>query len=292
MPSSLYRINAVDRPVELDVDRDFVDRVRRLTSGWSITPWTGSSHQQPSVRVTRDNNEYVITSDWLQEPLRYRDNADATCTLFVQLTGAYSESRPDYFLLHAGAVAIDGKLIVLPAAGRIGKSTLSAVLAAHGAAIFSDDALPVSLDRRTGSALGFGPRPRLPLPDSLDQRTRSFIENHIGLGNADFAYLALPSGDKPGELVPRGTEQPIGGFVIPDRIGDTEPATSIELLPASRAETMAQLIGQHLGKQPPSRELVEKLAALVGSVPCWRLRYTHADDAAKFLIAHPPFAAQ
>lgn len=292
MPSSPYHINAVERPIELDVDRGFIDRVHTLTSGWSITPWIGTSHKQPSVRVIRDNNEYVIASDWLQEPLRYSDAADATCTFFVQLTGAYSESRPDYFLLHAGAAAIDDKLIVFPAAGRIGKSTLSAVLAAHGAAIFSDDALPVSLDRRTGSSLGFGPRPRLPLPPSLDPATRSFIDNHIGLGNADFAYLALPSGDKPGELVPRGTERAIGAFVIPDRIPEAETSQKIELLPASRAETMAQLIGQHLGKQPPSHELVEKLAVLVGSVPCRRLRYTRVDEAAKFLIAHPPFAAQ
>lgn len=253
-----------------------------------MTPWTGASHRQPSVRVTRDNNKYVFASDWLKEPLRYRDMADAACTFFVQLTGAYSESRPDYFLLHAGAAAIGGKLIVFPAAGQVGKSTLSAVLAAHGAAIFSDDALPVSLNRRTGSALGFGPRPRLPLPDSLDQATRSFIEGHIGLGNADFAYLALPAG----RLVARGTECPIGAFVIPDRISDGETSRKIELLPASRAETMAQLIGQHLGTQPPSRELVEKLATLVGSIPCWRLRYGRADDAVKLLIAHPPFAAQ
>ena len=159
---------------------------------------------------------------------------------------------------------------------------------AHGAAIFSDDALPVSLDRRTGSALGFGPRPRLPLPDSLDQTTRSFIENHIGLANANFAYLSLP----PGGLAERGTEQPIGAFVIPDRITDPDASGKVELLSASRAETMAQLIGQHLGKPPPARELVAKLAALIGSVPCWRLRYGRADDAAKFLIANPPFAAQ
>jgi hypothetical protein len=234
----------------------------------------------------------VIASDWLKEPLRYSDDADAACTFFVQLNGAYSESRPDYFWLHAGAAVVDDRLIVLPGAGKIGKSTLSAVLASAGAAIFSDDALPISLERRTGSALGIGPRPRLPLPSSFDETTRTFIASHTGLANGDFAYLALPSGNEPGNLVPRGTERPIGAFVIPDRTIEPDTHEKMQLLPASRGETMAQLIGQHLGKQPPSRELVEKLATLVGSVPCWRLRYSQADDAAKFLIAHPPFAAQ
>ena len=260
-------------------------------SGWSIAPWTGPA-QKPAIGVTHENDFYVVTSDWLDQPLHYLDPVDATCAFFAQLLSAYSQARPDLFLLHAGAASIDGKLIVFPAAGNIGKSTLSSVLAAKGSVVFSDDALPVSLDRRTGSALGIGPRPRLPLPESLDQATRSFIDNHIGLSNASFAYLALPPGNMPGGLAPCGTELAIGAFVIPDRVIGPDESDDIQLLPASGAEVMVQLIGQHLGKRPPAREMVEKLAALIGCVSCWRLRYRSTEVAAKFLIANPDFAAQ
>ena len=242
--------------------------------------------------MKRDGNTYVIASDWLEQPLQYSDHADVACVFLVQLLYAYSQSRADLFLLHAGAASVDGKLIVFPATGNVGKSTLSAVMAAKGCGIFSDDALPVSLDRWTASALGIGPRPRLPLPESLDQATRMFIDGHIGLGNASFAYLALPPGNVPGGLVPLGTEIGIGAFVIPDRVTAPDASDDIQLLPASGAETMAQLIGQHLGKRPPAREMVEKLAVLIRGTPCWRLRYRSAEQAAKFLIANPPFAAQ
>ena len=260
-------------------------------SGWSITPWTGPP-QKPAISLKHEDDFYIVASDWLDQPLPYTDPVDAVCAFFAQILNAYSDARPDLLLLHAGAVSIAGKLIVFPAAGNIGKSTLSAVLAAKGGVVFSDDALPVSLDRRTGSAIGIGPRPRLPLPGALAQTTRSFIDRHIGLSNSTFAYLALPPENEPGGLAPRETELAIGAFVMPDRVPDSVGLDDIQLLPASSAETMVQLIGQHIGKRPPAREMVAKLAALIGDVPCLRLRYRSTEDAAEFLIAHPDFAAQ
>ena len=289
--TSVFRFGSIERAIELKIAPDFIDRISRLMSGWSIAPWTGPA-QKPVIGVTHENDFYVVTSDWLEQPLHYLDHVDAACAFFAQLLSAYSQARPDLFLLHAGAASIDGKLIVFPAAGNIGKSTLSSVLAAKGSVVFSDDALPVSLDRRTGSAIGIGPRPRLPLPESLEQETRTFIDSHIGLSNANFAYLALQPENVPGGLAPRGTEIGIGAFVIPDRTPDADPSDDVQLLSASGAETMAQLIGQHLGKRPPAREMVEKLAALIGDVPCRRLRYSNTEQAAKFLIENPPFAAQ
>lgn len=252
-----------------------------------MAPLNGAA-QKPVISVTRGDDHYAIAADWLPEPLIYANEADAVCAFFVQLLTAHSQSRPDLLLLHAGAAAIAGKLVVFPASGNIGKSTLTAVLAAKGCMIFSDDALPLSLARGTGSALGIGPRPRLPLPVSLSPATRTFIESNIGLSNRNFAYLALPN--TVGGLAPRGAELAIGAFVIPDRAANAtdEP----HLMPASSAETMAQLIGQHLGKRLPARQMVEKLAEMTGRIPCWRLRYSNVEQAADFLLANPDFTAQ
>ena len=289
--TALFRFGSIERAIELKIAPNLIDRLSRLMSGWSITPWTGPD-QKPAISVRHDDGYHIVASDWLDQPLPYSDPVDAVCAFFSQLLSAYSEARPDLLLLHAGAVSIAGKLIVFPAAGNIGKSTLSAVLAAKGGIVFSDDALPVSLDRKTGSAIGIGPRPRLPLPEALAQATRSFIERHIGLDNATFAYLALPPENRPGGLAPRETELAIHAFVMPDRVPDSDGRDDVQLLPASSAETMVQLIGQHVGKRPPARQMVEKLAGLIGDVPCLRLRYRSTEDAAEFLIAHPDFAAQ
>ncbi len=289
--TSIFRFDSIERAIELKIEASLIEQISRLLSGWSIAPWTGPA-QAPAISVKRDGDTYVIASDWLDQPLQYSDHADVACVFLVQLLSAYSHSRTDLFLLHAGAASVADRLIVFPATGNVGKSTLSAVMAAKGCVVFSDDALPVSLDRWSASALGIAPRPRLPLPASLNEATRRFIDGHIGLGNASFAYLALPSGNVPGGLALRGTEIGIGAFVIPNRVTGPDASDDIQLLPASGAETMAQLIGQHLGKRPPAREMVEKLASLIRGTPCWRLRYRDTEQAAKFLIANPGFAAQ
>jgi hypothetical protein len=284
----LFRFGSLERPIELRVEPQLIENISRLTSGWRIEAWNGVA-QAPAISLRVDQGYFIITADWLEDLLDYTDETDAICTFFVQLLAAYSQSRPDLLMLHAAAATVAGKLIAFPAEGKVGKSTLTAVLAAKGCTIFSDDALPVSLDRGTASALGIAPRPRLPLPESLKPATRIFIENHIGLSNDEHAYLALTFRDRPSILAPRGAELPIGAFVIPDRVGEPHPP---QLLPASSAETMAQLIGQHLGKRPPAREMVEKLAALTGRIPCRRLRYSSVEDATDFLLATPSFAAQ
>jgi len=287
--TSSWRFGPLERPVALPVDARFVRTLFELTNGWTIEPWSGPS-SAPVITLRRDDEGYVVTSDWLDKPLRYADDTDATCTFFVELVVAYSESRSDLLLLHAGAAAVAEALIVFPATGNAGKSTLTTTLAAAGACVFSDDALPVSLERGTGSALGIAPRPRVPLPAGFDRSTREFLEERIAIANESFAYVALSPANAAGGLAERGTERPIGAFILLDRQGGSDEGAPVRIVPASRAETMATLIGQHLGRPPPARALVESVAKLVERVPCLRMHYREADEAARFLVAHPPFA--
>lgn len=52
---------------------------------------------------------------------------------------AVQRLAPRYLLLHAGALALDGRGILLPAASRSGKTTLTAALVAAGCRYYSDD---------------------------------------------------------------------------------------------------------------------------------------------------------
>jgi hypothetical protein len=52
---------------------------------------------------------------------------------------AVAESSPDAVFVHAGAVAVDGRGIVLPGPSGAGKSTLTEALVRRGAEYFSDE---------------------------------------------------------------------------------------------------------------------------------------------------------
>jgi hypothetical protein len=278
----LHRFGPIDRPISLPEYPEFIERLKRVANGWAISPWEGNA-MPPAVSVAHEGGAYVISSPKLKTPWRYADDADAICMFLLELLGAYADNRPDLFFLHAGAALLNDVLVVFPASGHAGKSTLIAALGAAGATIWADDAFPISLDRRTGSALGIAPRPRRPWPVSFSDPTRTFLDQHIATANEQFAYIALPDGRQ----APLGTERRIGTFVLPERVEQPKSSHRIELDTASRAETMARLIGQYLGKPPPAHDMVEKLAALLASVPCLRLKYAEADMAADYLLSHP-----
>ena len=65
----------------------------------------------------------------------------STMPLMLQenLIIAYYQSRPYLMALHAAAVSVGGRAVVMPAVSGSGKSTLSAAFAANGHALFSDE---------------------------------------------------------------------------------------------------------------------------------------------------------
>ena len=76
--------------------------------------------------------------------------ASETMPLILQenLIIAYYQARPYLMALHAAAVSVEGRAVVMPAVSGSGKSTLAAAFAARGYGLFSDEIALVGHDGR------------------------------------------------------------------------------------------------------------------------------------------------
>lgn len=273
----LLTFDNVARPVRLESVENapsaFVS-VFRYWPWWSIPEDSAADVQ---IRVTPDGNAYWLEAPWLDEKLRYNDAVNLACGLAVQVNHAMLLDRPNLICLHGAGIEIDGRLVVFPNAYRAGKSLLTASLAAAGARVFSDDILPIDRNSRQGIAIGVSPRLRLPLPRTLGERSRRFIEGRSGGKNAQYLYVELEERLQ----APFGEQSPFAGFVLLER-RDGAPAT---LEPVSDGETLKQLVLRNFARQIPAAASLDFLHGLVASSACYRLTYSVGDDAADVLMA-------
>lgn len=273
----LLTFDNVARPVRLEsvesAPAAFLS-VFRFWPWWSIPE---DSAADPQIRVTPDGNAYWLEAPWLDERLRYNDAVNLACGLAVHVNHAMLLDRPDLICLHGAGIEIDGRLVVFPNAYRAGKSVLSVCLAAVGARVFSDDILPIDRLTRQGVAIGVSPRLRLPLPKTLGERTKRFIERRSGGMNAQYLYVELEERLQ----APFGEQSPFAGFVLLER-RDGAPAT---LEPVSDGETLKQLVLRNFARQIPAAASLDFLHGLVASAACYKLTYSAGDDAADVLMA-------
>jgi hypothetical protein len=242
--------------------------------GWQIIE-VSAEHSSPVLSLTRDDDQYVLESDWLKKPA-YRKNEDAAiCLLVAELMRAYVHEDRQLLCLHGAAADFAGKLVIFPSNYRAGKSVLSACLAASGVQLFGDDVLPISLLDAEGIAPGFAPRLRLPLPDNLDPRTRDFINQRSRLQGEQYLYLDLEDD----LLASRGCRLPVGAFVLLER----EEGASPVMQTVSEAEVLRQVIWQNFARETEAPRILGVLSELVAGSQRFRLRYDRAEDAVRLL---------
>lgn len=243
--------------------------------------WPVSEEAHPGVEasalasVATGEGGYRIDSPWLEEPVSGLTEVEAACSLAIDLLQGWLETRPDLLCLHCGAVEIGGRLVVFTGPSRAGKSTLAARLAAGGARLFCDDALPVDARDGCGIAPGIAPRLRLPLPARAGEALRGFVAAHPGPSDGRYLYL-----DPPG-LAPRGERAPVGAILLLDR-RETGPA---RLLPARPEDALRLLLSQNLARDLDPALIVDRMAALQAAAPCMRLVYSDLDDAADAIFS-------
>ena len=260
--------------VELVNCRHLIDFFPFIFSGWQITE-VSAEHACPVLSMTKDDDRYVLESDWLKKPA-YRNNEDAAiCLLVAELMRAYVHEDRQLLCLHGAAAEFAGKLVLFPSNYRAGKSILSVCLAASGVRLFGDDVLPISLLDSAGIAPGFAPRLRLPLPDNLDSGTRNFIAENNRLQGEQYLYLDL---DK-NLLAPQGCRLPVGAFVLLER----EEGASPLMEPVSEAEVLRQVIWQNFARETEAPRILDVLSQLVASSQRFRLHYDRAEDAVRLL---------
>jgi hypothetical protein len=179
--------------------------------------------------------------------------------------------------LHAGAVEIDGRLVVFPSGRRAGKSTLTAELTRRGYRLFSDDILAVALSDAgiaSGIATGISPRLRLPLPDTASEAFVRWVADDPGPFNSQYKYLTRAP------VAAEGTIAPIAAIVTLRRL---DGPTGLRGVSMNVSETLPILIHQNFGRFVHSGRALATFEAMARSLPCIRLEYGEFSDAVDWL---------
>jgi hypothetical protein len=264
----------LSRPIALIDCRDLIDYFPIIFPGWQITE-VPESDQPPILILRREEATHILEADWLDKPLRRKDEVDAICGLVAELVRAYVNDDLKFLCLHGAAAEFAGKLVIFPSKYRAGKSILSTCLAAANVTLFCDDALPISLVEGYGIALGLAPRLRIPLPENLSAESRRFIETYTALKGRQYLYLDLRNG----ALATRGSHAPVGAFVLLER----EEGVVAALEAISKGEVLRQVVWQNFAREAEAPQILDRLNQMVAGAQRYRLRYDRAEDAVALL---------
>jgi hypothetical protein len=274
------RFAGVGKHLCIPDDPELLGGIDQVIPSWQYTRQPG---QQPCnlgdecvVRVRHNLQQagtFDIESAYLDEPLRGLPMASAVCAVVADLLEAFSEQATTPIVFHAGAFAIDNRLIAITGPGRAGKSTLISRLCAEPKLqVFCDDVLPVG-PQGEGIALGVSPRLRLPLPADSSEAFRQMVARHLGPHDSRYGYVC------PATLAPHGTHLPLSALVVLDRQADT-PA---RLHHIQQDDGLFYALQQNMGHFESPGEALAATQALLGGITCVRLVYSNLEEAVQLL---------
>lgn len=274
-----FYFTGTDGPVVFEGADAVVSLLPEIFSDWPYAPVEGGM-DVPTLTVSQRDGRFCFSSDHYDLSKSHSDPLHAACTLLAEL--AWSRIRAEQGLLcfHGAAIEREGSLMLFPNQRRAGKSTLTACLAALGAHVFTDDYLPLRLDKdgaMRGIANGAAPRLRRPLPKEFSQGLVRWMEHHAGPRNQQYLYLDLPDG----QLAPHGETLPISTIILLDRREEGEA----ELEPVASSKVMRRLIRQNFSRSMNPARVLAMLNGLVETSQCLRLRYSNGEEAAAYLKA-------
>lgn len=257
-------------PEAADIAR-FVAGVLR---GWPVveapdmTPLATVSLQQESFLVERHDTGWRLPQ---------QTEVSAVCQVVVEIVDLLVHSGSRYGALHAAAIAVEDRLILIPAKRRAGKSTLIAALAARGAKIVADDL--VLFDRETGEMIATGclPRLRLPLPENAAPELQDFVDANTVLSDGYYAYL------DPGQAnnAAHGGRFRLGAILVPERREEMQRAVLDRL---SGGDALLGLLSQDTSRERDSADLIAFHGSIARSVPAFRLTYSEPVEAASAIL--------
>jgi hypothetical protein len=199
-----------------------------------------------------------IVSDGAQSR-RAVDADDLLYYVDKAITIALQLERPDLFFLHAATIAVNGRVVAMPASPGTGKSTFTLALAESGLEYLSDELAPVDLQNLTVApyphavCLKSAPPPPYDFPDGTVKVNRRYQVPVASLGGAT-----------------RNQASALAGIVFLRRDG-----TRFEGLRRITTATGATCLMAHLlnGLAHPNCGL-DSAISLSESVPCFELDVT------------------
>lgn len=133
-------------------------------SGWKIAPKEFST--DPQIEVVHDGKFSVCSSSY-SGTRPHSDFINALNEVLIAVAYSVRQAKPDYSLVHAAALEIDGRKVVYFGRSKSGKSRYAAMRCVAGARCLADDLLLYSSKAGYFETLGLPIRMRRPLPDDL-----------------------------------------------------------------------------------------------------------------------------
>ncbi len=270
----------INAPLRLIGGEALFDLIRAILPGWPFQVSEIEPKTPPFFSIDVDGDEgKFLCRDMTAEDAKPRklDSVNAVCDLVAAMSRALPAAQPTLICLHAAAIEVSGRLVVIPDARRAGKSTLAACLAHLGCTVFSDDFLAVSFDqegRLVGRANGICPRLRLPLPDAMVPDFADWALGVPGPSNNQYKYLSLDN------LPASGNTLPLGAIVLIDRADDAK----IAFHDVTPDDAMTVLLRQNFTRDIHSGGVLTAMERLLVTLPLTKLHYSNASDAATRII--------
>ncbi|MCP5074252.1 MAG: PqqD family peptide modification chaperone [Rhodobacteraceae bacterium] len=278
----LVEFAGTDGPVDLSGCPEVFGLLPELFVGWPFERESGNKDpKKPVLKIQKNGNRFHLSSPLNDKSQLLKDPLNTACSLVAELAWARLRKDPDLLCFHGAAVEFGDQLVLFPNRRRAGKSTLTACLAARGHRVFTDDFLPLELDRKTGLhgiANGAAPRLRLPVPDDFSSSLKTFLKKHAGPANAQYLYLNLAGN----LLATHGERQPISTIILLDRV----KAAKATLKDANELNVLKRLIKQNFSRSMNPARILELLGFLTANARLKTLRYSNAEEAAEVLDQH------
>ncbi len=268
-------LNGMPAPVDVTGCPEIVDMFPEILPYWPYET-TSEISDTPSFFIIRPNKAkpgYVVDSPYFDKPKTYPDEVNTLCALVAELAWEQLRNDPSLLCVHAAAVEIKGRLLLIPNKRRAGKSTLTAALAANGYRVFTDDFLPLAVNddgQLCGVSCGIAPRLRLPLPDGFGDDNAAFVQAHSGPSNPQYKYLELSNRN----LASQGDMLPIGGIMVLNR--DSE--NKLEMTSPEKGDVLRALITQNFAREMKSGGILRSLEFLVSNADCYELSYAEVGE--------------
>ncbi len=262
-------------PEAADVAR-FVSGVLR---GWPVVEAPSAA---PLATVSLTQEGFLVERHDTGWHLPQQTEVGAVCQVVVEIVDLLVHSGQRYGALHAAAIAVDDRLILIPAKRRAGKSTLIAALTTCGATIVADDL--VLFDRESGEMIATGclPRLRLPLPQAAGAELHQFVDENTVLSDGYYAYI------DPGQAThaAHGRRFRLGAILVPTR---HDEAAGAILEPLSSGDALLGLLSQDTSRERDAADLMTFHGSVARTVPAFRLNYSEPVEAAAAILAafHP-----
>jgi hypothetical protein len=204
-------------------------------------------------------------------PLPFVSARDGAADLAPLLRTWAVANSSSHYSLHAGAVARKDMVVLLPGASRSGKSTLTTALVARGYELISDELASVEVDS--------GRLETVRMPISLRDDVLDVL--HLGNGRAAVRGPSRSHRVAPSEV--GGRYARAGGvpcLVVAPRYRHGTSAALEHLRPAS---AVVMLMDVSCSRRRFGARGLDLVIDLVRRLPCYRLTYSDARDAARVI---------